>query len=77
MGLNWMYFYQKIRTKTILFKFQYIITIKSDSFKDDSQISNMETIFSKHSSALDLTNGSLSCLRVLKTAVGKSIFNKS
>lgn len=48
-----------------------LLTIKSDSFKDSSQISNTDTIFSKHSRALDLTNGSLSCLRAFKTDIGK------
>lgn len=48
------------------------LTIKSVSFKNTLQISDMciDTIFSKHSRALALTNGSLSCLKVFKTDIG-------
>lgn len=47
----------------------FFLTIKSDSFKDSSQRFTVDTIFSKHSSALARTNGSLSCLTVFKTAI--------
>lgn len=52
-----------------LIHLQILLTNKLESY-NISQISGIDTIFSKHSRAVAFTNGSLSLSKVLKTLIG-------